>query len=60
MITLQFFHTATRDRPGLTAHSERVQELLERYVALSNNLVKLSRLTRSPFRRKRTARLVSD
>ena len=50
-ITLRFFSTRqlTESTPGLTAYGERVQELLERYVALSNNLVKLELVDPEPF-----------
>ena len=50
-ITLRFFSTRqlTESTPGLTAYGERVQELLERYVALSGNLVKLELVDPEPF-----------
>ena len=50
-ITLRFFSTRqlTETTPGLTAYGERVKELLERYVALSNNVVKLELIDPEPF-----------
>ncbi|MGB0629237.1 MAG: Gldg family protein [Alphaproteobacteria bacterium] len=50
-ITLRFFSSRqlTETTPGLTAYGERVKELLERYVALSNNVVKLELIDPEPF-----------
>ena len=50
-ITLRFFSTRqlTETTPGLTAYGERVQELLERYVSLSNGVVKLELVDPEPF-----------
>ncbi len=50
-ITLRFFSTRqlTETTPGLTAYGERIQELLERYVALSNGALKLELVDPEPF-----------
>ncbi len=50
-ITLRFFSTRqlTETTPGLTAYGERIKELLERYVALSNGAIKLELVDPEPF-----------
>jgi ABC-type uncharacterized transport system involved in gliding motility auxiliary subunit len=50
-ITLRFFSTRklTETTPGLTAYGDRVQELLERYVALSNGAIRLELVDPEPF-----------
>ncbi|MEC7489451.1 MAG: GldG family protein [Pseudomonadota bacterium] len=50
-ITLRFFSTRKllETMPGLTAYGARVQELLERYVALSNGEIKLELINPEPF-----------
>ena len=50
-ITLRFFATRmlTETMPGLTAYGDRVQELLERYVSLSNGAIKLELIDPEPF-----------
>lgn len=50
-ITLRFFSTRklVETTPGLTAYGDRVQELLERYVSLSNGVVRLELVDPEPF-----------
>ena len=50
-ITLRFFSTRKLldTTPGLTAYGSRVQELLERYVALSNGTIRLELVDPEPF-----------
>ena len=50
-ITLRFFSTRKLldTTPGLTAYGDRVQELLERYVSLSNGAIKLELIDPEPF-----------
>ena len=50
-ITIRFFSTRklTETTPGLTAYGDRVQELLERYVALSNGVIRLELVDPEPF-----------
>lgn len=50
-ITIRFFSTRklTETTPGLTAYGDRVQELLERYVALSNSAIRLELVDPEPF-----------
>ena len=50
-ITVRFFSTRklTETTPGLTAYGERVQELLQRYVALSNGALVLELVDPEPF-----------
>jgi ABC-type uncharacterized transport system involved in gliding motility auxiliary subunit len=50
-ITLRFFSTRklVETTPGLTAYGGRVQELLERYVALSNGAIRLELVDPEPF-----------
>ncbi len=50
-ITLRFFSTRKLldTTPGLTAYGARVQELLERYVGLSNGAIKLELIDPEPF-----------
>ena len=50
-ITLRFFSTRklVETTPGLTAYGDRVQELLERYVGLSNGAIQLELIDPEPF-----------
>lgn len=50
-ITIRFFSTRQllETTPGLTAYGDRVQELLERYVALSDGTVQLELVNPEPF-----------
>lgn len=50
-ITLRFFSTRKllETTPGLTAYGDRVQELLERYVSLSNGAIRLELVDPEPF-----------
>lgn len=50
-ITLRFFSTQKliETTPGLSSYASRVQELLERYVALSKGAVKLQLIDPEPF-----------
>jgi ABC-type uncharacterized transport system involved in gliding motility auxiliary subunit len=50
-ITLRFFSTRklVETTPGLTAYGDRVQELLERYVGLSNGTIRLELVDPEPF-----------
>ena len=50
-ITLRFFSTRklVETTPGLTAYGDRVQELLERYVGLSNGTIRLELIDPEPF-----------
>jgi ABC-type uncharacterized transport system involved in gliding motility auxiliary subunit len=50
-ITLRFFSTRklAETTPGLTAYGDRVQELLERYVSLSNGAIRLELIDPEPF-----------
>ena len=50
-ITIRFFSTRKllETTPGLTAYGDRVQELLERYVSLSNGAIKLELVDPEPF-----------
>ncbi|MFT7570097.1 MAG: ABC-type uncharacterized transport system involved in gliding motility auxiliary subunit [Paracoccaceae bacterium] len=50
-ITLRFFSTRklVETTPGLTAYGSRVQELLERYVGLSNGTIRLELIDPEPF-----------
>ena len=50
-ITLRFFSTRklVETTPGLTAYGDRVQELLERYVGLSNGAIRLELIDPEPF-----------
>jgi ABC-type uncharacterized transport system involved in gliding motility auxiliary subunit len=50
-ITVRFFSTRTlvETTPGLTAYGDRIQELLERYVALSNGAIRLELVDPEPF-----------
>ena len=50
-ITIRFFSTRKLldTTPGLTAYGDRVQELLERYVTLSNGAVRLELINPEPF-----------
>lgn len=50
-ITLRFFSTRklVETTPGLTAYGDRIQELLERYVGLSNGAIRLELIDPEPF-----------
>jgi ABC-type uncharacterized transport system involved in gliding motility auxiliary subunit len=50
-ITLRFFATQKllRTTPGLSGYADRVQELLERYVSLSNGAIRLELIDPEPF-----------
>lgn len=50
-ITIRFFSTRklVETTPGLTAYGDRIQELLERYVALSNGAIRLELVDPEPF-----------
>ena len=50
-ITLRFFSTRklVETTPGLTAYGDRVQELLDRYVGLSNGTIRLELIDPEPF-----------
>lgn len=50
-ITLRFFSTRklVETTPGLTGYGDRVQELLERYVGLSNGTIRLELIDPEPF-----------
>lgn len=50
-ITLRFFSTRklVETTPGLTAYGDRIQELLERYVSLSNGAIRLELVDPEPF-----------
>lgn len=50
-ITLRFFATQKllQTTPGLSGYADRVQELLERYVSLSNGAIRLELIDPEPF-----------
>ncbi|MEX2453720.1 MAG: GldG family protein, partial [Rhodospirillaceae bacterium] len=50
-ITLRFFATRKliETTPGLSGYADRVQELLERYVSLSNGAIRLELVNPEPF-----------
>lgn len=50
-ITIRFFSTRklVETTPGLTAYGDRIQELLERYVSLSNGAIRLELVDPEPF-----------